>query len=83
MGSMSERVERQASRMREVMDKLGVDGAKLARVRHGNAYAAARAECLLCRDTTKCLRWLDNADGEDVPEFCPSLALFEACKRSD
>jgi hypothetical protein len=40
---MTRRVERQATRMHEVMERLDVDAAALARVRQGQAYAEARA----------------------------------------
>ena len=45
---MTRRVERQATRMHEVMERLDVDAAALARVRQGQAYAEARARCLTC-----------------------------------
>ena len=38
---MTRRVERQATRMHEVMERLDVDAAALARVRLGQAYADA------------------------------------------
>src|SRR5882672_3025847 len=44
---MTRRVERQATRMHEVMERLNVDGAALARVRQGQAYADARARCVM------------------------------------
>ena len=80
---MTRRVERQATRMHEVMERLNVDGAALARVRQGQAYADARAGCLTCGTSDQCLRWLDSittATG-DPPEFCPNLRLFEQYKR--
>lgn len=78
---MFRRVERQASRMHEMMSRLDVDGAQLARLRGGNAYAEARALCLLCPDSATCLHWLDSPQQAGRPEFCPSLPLFETCKR--
>jgi Family of unknown function (DUF6455) len=68
--------------MREVMKRLNVDPSKLARLRRGDAYAEARTTCLFCGTSEKCLRWLDDpAQSKRRPEFCPNLALFEACKR--
>lgn len=79
---MFHRVERRAVRMHEMMTCLRVDPAKLARLRRGDAYAEARARCLSCRMSEKCLCWLaDPAEAEARPEFCPNLTLFEACKR--
>ena len=76
------RVERQASRMHEMMERLGVDPAALARLRSGDAYAEARSRCLFCGTSDTCLRWLDQpARSGERPRFCPSLPLFDACKR--
>ena len=78
---MYRRVERRAVRMNEMMRRLNVDAAKLARVRCGDAHAEARATCLSCRASEVCLRWLDAAASGGRPEFCPNLPLFEGCKR--
>ena len=78
---MTRRVERQATRMHEVMERLNVDGAALARVRQGQAYAEARSRCLSCGMSDKCLRWLDSPEQARVrPTFCPNLSVFESCK---
>jgi len=75
---MTRRVERQATRMHEMMDRLNVDEAALARARQGEVYADARARCLTCGTSDKCLRWLDRepAPGEP-PAFCPNMRLFQ------
>ncbi len=79
---MFRRVERQARRMHEMMDRLNVDPGRLVRLRSGDAYAEARARCLSCGTTEKCLRWLDNPAASDRrPNFCPNVPLFEACRR--
>jgi hypothetical protein len=79
---MYRRVERRAVRMQEMMRRLDVDPARLARLRGGDAYAEARARCLSCRASERCLLWLDNpTQAGRRPEFCPNLALFEGCKR--
>ena len=79
---MYRRVERRAVRMREMMRRLDVDPGKLARLRGGDAYVEARAKCLSCRASEKCLWWLDSpTQAGRHPEFCPNLTLFEACKR--
>jgi hypothetical protein len=79
---MYHRVERRSVRMHEMMQRLDVDPAKLARLRGGDAYTEARTRCLSCRASEMCLRWLDApASGGGRPEFCPNLALFERCKQ--
>ncbi len=72
-------VERQAVRMHQMMRRLDVDPAALIRLRRGEAYAQARANCLSCTTTGDCLRWLDGyaLEGEG-PHFCPNLPLFLA-----
>ena len=79
---MYRRVERRAVRMHEMMRRLDVDPAKLARLRRGDAYAEARVRCLSCKASDVCLRWLDvPSTGGKRPQFCPNLALFEGCKQ--
>jgi Family of unknown function (DUF6455) len=79
---MTRRVERQATRMHEVMERLNVDAAALAREKQGQAYADARAVCLTCGTSDRCLRWLDSAPASNAPpEFCPNLGLFEKYRK--
>ena len=79
---MTRRVERQATRMHEMMDRLSVDEAALARDRQGEVYAEARARCLTCGTSDKCLRWLDREPApEEPPAFCPKLRLFQQYRR--
>jgi hypothetical protein len=78
---MHRRVERQAVRMHEIMERLGVDPVALARLQQGQCYAEARARCLFCKSADTCLRWLESeATSPDVPDFCPNLPLFEASR---
>jgi hypothetical protein len=79
---MARRVERQARRMHDMMRRLDVDAAALARLGQGDAYLQARSRCLSCGTSDKCLRWLDQAPlPGSRPSFCPNLSLFDACKR--
>jgi hypothetical protein len=80
---MSRTVERQARRMAEIMERLDVDPAKLARERGGEAYAEARARCLQCSWAHECLLWLDGNPAGNQPTFCSNLPLFERCKRTE
>ena len=77
------RVERQAKRFMEMMQRLDVDADKLVRIRDGAAYAGARDKCRDCHHTRECLSWLD-ADPPSLapPRFCPNFRLFEKCKKS-
>ncbi len=75
-------VERQASRMHDMMERLDVDPAKLARLEGGEAYAKARLNCLRCPNARECLFWLETEpQSGERPLFCQNLALFEACKK--
>jgi uncharacterized protein DUF6455 len=79
---MTRRVERQATRMHAMMDRLDVDAAALARARQGEVYAEARARCLTCGTSDKCLRWLDRERApEEPPAFCSNLRLFQQYRR--
>jgi hypothetical protein len=79
---MQHRVERRASRMHEMMKRLGVNPGVLARVRSANAYAKARSLCFFCGTSDKCLRWLDErAPASKEATFCPNLSLFDRYRR--
>jgi hypothetical protein len=79
---MFRRVERQAKRFVEMMQRLDVDTSKLVRIRDGAAYKEARDKCRDCHRTHECLIWLD-ADPPSLasPKFCPNFRLFEKCKK--
>jgi hypothetical protein len=80
---MTRRVERRATRMREMMERLDVDAAALARAQRGDAYAQARTRCLTCGTSEQCLRWLDGGGSprERAPDFCLNLRVFERFRR--
>ena len=81
--SMHRRVEHQASRMDEMMDRLGVDPIALIRLRQGEAYAEARTQCLFCTASGTCRRWLEEPMQPDAPpDFCPNLPIFQACTKT-
>jgi hypothetical protein len=68
--------------MHEMMRRLGVDPARLARLRRGDAYAEARTRCLSCAVSDDCLRWLDAPSSSGArPVFCPNLAVFEGARQ--
>src|ERR1700759_2959707 len=75
---MTRRVERRADRMHEMMERLNVDGAALARVRQGKLYAESRARCLSCRASDHCRSWLESqTKPQPPPTFCSNLNVFE------
>ena len=79
---MFRRVERQAKRLTEMIQRRDVDTGKLVKIGNGFAYAEAREKCLNCRSTRECLAWLDaEPPSSEAPLFCPNFSLFEACKR--
>jgi hypothetical protein len=76
-------VERQASRLSEMINQLNVDRGKLVRCRAGAAIVEARKKCLNCNSTCECLAWLDaHQPGRGAPCFCLNASLFEACRSS-
>lgn len=81
MSAMSRTVERRATRMHQMMQRLKVDILTLVRLRDGAAYEEARSRCLRCEESSVCLLWLDKGDGMNPgPDFCPNLEFFNACK---
>ena len=76
-------VERQASRLAEIMERLEVDPVKLVRLRAGEAFAEARTKCLQCSSARECVLWLDaEPRSGEQPLFCPNFALLESCKKT-
>jgi hypothetical protein len=68
--------------MHEMMARLDVDPGVLVRLKGGMAYSEARARCLFCGTSDKCLRWLDEQNrAMKDPSFCPNLPLFQVCKK--
>lgn len=75
---MYRRVELQAVRMHDMMDRLGVDPLAFTRLRQGEAYAEARTRCLFCVHADACLLWLQSdAPPETARDLCPNFTLFE------
>ena len=81
--STQRQVERQVSRLSEMINQLNVDRGKLVRCRAGAAIVEARGKCLNCNCTGECLAWLDaRQPGRGAPCFCPDASLLEACRSS-
>jgi len=80
---MTRRAERQATRMHDMMDRLNVDAAALARAQQGELYAQARARCLTCVLSAQCLPWLDGQPtSQDIPTFCANRQVFEQYRKT-
>ncbi|MEQ1672951.1 MAG: DUF6455 family protein [Hyphomicrobium sp.] len=74
-------IERRASRMREMADRLGVDKAKMCKLSQGRAVTGARSNCANCQSVPRCLMWLDAPlTSGGTPVFCPNVPLFDLCK---
>ena len=79
---MSCTVERQANRLADMMQTVGTDPARLARLRAGGAYAEARTKCLQCCNARECLLWLDaNPPSGEAPLFCPNFRVLKDCTK--
>jgi len=79
---ISRQVERQAQRMREMVERVGVDTGQLVRRDEGAAFARAQTRCLNCSATRACLSWLESGkQAERTPDFCPNATLFDALIR--
>jgi hypothetical protein len=79
---MFERVERQEVTLHDMMERLGVDPTRLARLDSGEVYARVRSICLFCPASTACHQWLGSGGNEPAsPNFCPNLATLLACRR--
>jgi hypothetical protein len=78
---MTRRVERQARRVHQIMDRLDVDAAALVRARQGELYAQARARCLACAVSATCLDWRDGQAPQELPTFCANRQLFEQYRK--
>jgi hypothetical protein len=78
---MFERVERQARRLDEMIERLGINPASAARRAGGLALAQARSRCLACTSKHLCRFWLDQAGAApETPEFCPNAGFLESCR---
>lgn len=81
---MLNRVLQQARRMDRMMDRMGVDPGRAARLQDGRAFARARTACLFCPVPRLCEQWLEQATGTpEPPAFCPNADFLTMCRQSD
>ena len=78
---MFRNVDRQATRMAAMIERLDVDPGELVRLRDGEAVTQARKTCLNCTGVRECLKWLDAPPSSESPVFCANLPLFESLKK--
>ena len=78
---MARNVERQATRMAAMIERLDVDPCELVRGRAGEAVTEARNKCLNCASVHECLQWLDAPPSSEAAAFCANLPLFEGSKK--
>ena len=77
-------VHDRSRRTEQMIDRLGVDAAALARRHNGESFADVQRICFDCRNSYLCRRWLESDRSENSePEFCPNLKTFLACQRVD
>ncbi len=74
-------LEQRAIRMTQLMERLNVDTLQFVRRDQGQACANARVTCLHCSCVQECLQWMRDDSAGAEPLFCPSLALFESCRK--
>jgi hypothetical protein len=81
---MLKRVFRQAELMDRMMERVGVDLAKAARLDRGAAWYEARTRCIACCCERQCLNWLEHSQAQapaEPPEFCHNTEFFRSCRR--
>jgi hypothetical protein len=80
-------IQRKARLLGAMLDRLGIDPERAARVRSGAALTAASRTCLGCTETEACETWLaepvpDEPQSSIPPAFCPNKEfLARACVR--
>jgi hypothetical protein len=66
-------------RLREMMERQGVDVLEFRYDGVGATFETARRACADCRSIDACLGWL-SAEASGKPDFCPNRNLFERFK---
>jgi hypothetical protein len=80
---MLNRVLRHAQLMDRMMERVGVDTAKAARIDKGVAWYEARTRCIACNSERECVHWLKRPQARapsEIPEFCANAAFFRSCR---
>jgi hypothetical protein len=77
------RVLDRAALMDRVMERIGTDPGRAARVDEGMAWYEARTRCIACNADRQCHAWLELPVGgapQTAPVFCPNAAFLESCR---
>jgi hypothetical protein len=83
---MMQRVLKQADTMDQMMQCLGVEPVRAARIDKGMAWYEARSRCIACIHDQRCRNWIAARQGASVlgpPEFCQNAAFFPQCQAAD
>lgn len=83
-GPMMQRVLKQADTMDQMMQCLGVEPVRAARIDKGMAWYEARSRCIACIHDQRCRNWIAARQGASVlgpPEFCQNAAFFRRAKQ--
>jgi hypothetical protein len=76
--SFAKRMDRRASLMRDMFDRLGIDLPAAARRGGDTVLRRALRNCLTCRATVECGAWLRSGGTcGDRRLFCPNAELLE------
>ena len=73
------RVLKQAELMDRMMEALGVNAARAARIDCGGAWYGARSQCIACTADQSCRIWLSKLEGgksSAPPGFCANADFF-------
>lgn len=76
---MMQRVLRAAELMDRMMQCVGVEPARAARLDKGMAWFEARSRCIACVHEQRCRDWIAGRDGTTVsapPAFCQNAQFF-------
>jgi hypothetical protein len=73
------RADRQLGNMSDMMERLALDPAAVARQRLGLTFAHAIRTCQSCEAGAVCCDWLERAPAhlQHPPAFCPNAPLFD------
>jgi len=69
--------------MDQMMEVQGVDVLTAIRIDRGLAFIEARAKCRYCVHEGVCRHWLASQGQRGAASFCPNLAFFRSCPKTE
>ncbi len=80
---MMERVLRRAELMDRMMQCIGVEPARAARIDKGMAWYEARSRCIACLLDRQCRSWIESqgVKAPAPPGFCANAEFFRQAKQ--